>query len=384
LAPPTKQKLQEGVLILVNIQKKCLVVIFFFICAPAFADGTNDTFHEVVVKYLAANPKPDLPEAVHKLKVQAEFLTQEKQIDKAVELYDKALDIAPWWPEGHFKLALLLGENRKYRDATREMERFLRLAPDSPDARDAQDKIYQWEVVVVPEPGKTFQDCAECPAMVELPASNFDMGSNTGKSEESPVHHVTITKSFAIGKTEVTQSQWYAVMRNSPSGFTACGDNCPVEQVSWNDVQVFIQKLNAKTGKQYRLPSEAEWEYACRAGNPQEYCGGDNADKVSWNVRNSGSYFFGTPHPAATKQANGFGLFDMSGNVWEWVEDNYHDSYNGAPTDGSAWVDGSSIHVLRGGSWGREPEFGRATARFKFGSSYRDFSYGFRLARDLP
>jgi formylglycine-generating enzyme required for sulfatase activity len=220
--------------------------------------------------------------------------------------------------------------------------------------------------------------------MVELPAGNFDMGSNSDKPEESPVHHVTITKPFAIGKTEVTQSQWYAIMRNNPSGFPACGDTCPVEQVSWNDAQVFIQKLNAKTGKQYRLPTEAEWEYACRAGNQQEYCGGDNADKVSWSVRNSGSYFFGTPHPVATKLANGFGLFDMSGNVWEWVEDNYHDNYNGAPVDGSAWVDGSSMHVLRGGSWGREPEFGRTTQRFKFTSSYRDFSYGFRLARNLP
>ena len=197
------------------------------------------------------------------------------------------------------------------------------------------------------------------------------------------MHHVTIAKSFAIGKTEVTQAQWQAVMGNNPSNFTTCGDTCPVEQVSWDDVQAYIKKLNAKTGKNYRLPTEAEWEYACRAGEQQEYCGSDSADSVSWNSFNSGSFFFNTPHPVATKQANGFGLYDMSGNVWEWVEDSYHDNYAGAPTDGSAWG-GNSMRVLRGGSWGYDPKFARASSRSKFGTTYRYYSYGFRLARTLP
>jgi formylglycine-generating enzyme required for sulfatase activity len=368
--------------ILVNVQK-CLAVVFCLICAPAFADNTNDPFQEIAARYLAANPKPVLSEEAHKFKVQAEFAVQEKRLDKAIELYGKALDIAPWWPEGHFQLALVLGETKKYREAMREMKRYLLLAPDAPEAREAQDKIYQWESVVVPEAGKVFKDCPECPEMVEIPAGSFDMGSDNGEANEKPVHRVTIAKSFAIGKTEVTQGQWHAVMGNNPSYFSACGDTCPVEQVSWDDAQVFIQKLNAKTGKQYRLPSEAEWEYACRAGNQQEYCGSDNADGVAWNSFNSGSFFFNRPHPVATKQANAFGLYDMSGNVWEWVEDGYHDNYTGAPADGSAWG-GGSMRVLRGGSWGKDPKFGRAASRSKFGTNYRDFSYGFRLARMLP
>jgi formylglycine-generating enzyme required for sulfatase activity len=195
------------------------------------------------------------------------------------------------------------------------------------------------------------------------------------------VHRVTIAKPFAIGKTEITQEQWRSVMGTNPSNFLICGDTCPVEQVSWDDAQEFIKKLNAKTGKQYRLPTEAEWEYACRAGSQQEYCGSDNADKVAWD--GSGSFFFSSPHPVATKQANAFGLYDMSGNVWEWVEDSYHENYNGAPSDGSTW-EGGSTRVLRGGSWAKDTKFGRAAVRNKFGTNFRDFSYGFRLARTLP
>jgi len=324
-------------------------------------------------------------------------MVQEKQPDKAIALYGKALSVAPWWPEGHYQLGLLLGDTKRYRDATQEMKRYLLLSPGGADARAAQDKIYQWEVViepetgktipeavkVLPEAGKTFKDCPVCTEMVEIPAGSFDMGSNSGESDEKPVHRVTIAKPFAIGKTEVTQEQWYAVMGSDPSYFNGCGDTCPVEQVSWNDAQTFIKKLNTKTGKQYRLPTEAEWEYACRAGNQLEYCGSDIADTVSWNSLNSGGFFFNTPHPVASKHANAFGVYDMSGNVWEWVEDNYHENYNGAPVDGSAWV-GGSMRVLRGGSWGKDPKFGRAAARSKFASNYRDFSYGLRLARNLP
>ena len=366
---------------MVNI-RTLLVVILSLICVPAFAENANDPFQEVVAKYLAAKPKPALPEEARKYKVQAEFLVQEKQIEKAVALYGKALDIAPWWPEGHFKLALLLGETRKYRDAMREMNRYLQLEPEGADGRAAQDKLYQWEVVAEPVAGKVISDCPECPELVELPAGSFDMGANSSEANEMPVHRVSV-KTFAIGKTEVTQAQWQALMVTNPSNFSGCGDTCPVEQVSWDDAQTYIKKLNARTGKQYRLPTEAEWEYACRAGGQQEYCGSDNPDSVSWNSSNTGA-FFNTPFPVATKQANAFGLYDMSGNVWEWVEDNYHDNYTGAPADGSAWLDGSSKRVLRGGSWGKLPKFSRAASRSGFVSNYRDYSYGFRLARTLP
>jgi formylglycine-generating enzyme required for sulfatase activity len=210
------------------------------------------------------------------------------------------------------------------------------------------------------------------------------MGSNGGDANEKPVHHVTIAKPFAIGKSEVTQEQWQAVMGSNPSYFSACGDSCPVEQVSWDDVQAYIKKLNAISGRQYRLPTEAEWEYACQAGGQQEFCGGDSADSVAWHNGNSGKFFGTSPHPVARKQANTFGLYDMSGNVWEWVADSYHENYNGAPTDGSAWEGSSSMRVLRGGSWGKDAKYGRASARYMFNSGYRDFSYGFRLALTLP
>lgn len=374
---------QEGFQVLMTIFRCMAVVVFFLGGVPAYADNTSDPFLEVVAQYRAANPKPVMPEAARKFRVQAEFAVQEKRLDRAVELYGKALEIVPWWPEGHYNLALVLGETKKYRDALREMKRYLLLAPDAPEARAAQDRIYQWESVAEPEAGKTFKDCPECPEMVEIPAGSFAMGANNGDPDEKPLHSVTIDKPFAIGKTEVTQAQWQAVMGNNPSYFQVCGDTCPVEQVSWEDAQSFIKKLNAKTGKQYRLPTEAEWEYACRAGSQKEYCGSDTADFVSWNSYNSGSFFFNRPHPVASKQANAFGLYDMSGNVWEWVEDNYHDSYYGAPEDGSAWVNGS-MRVLRGGSWGYDPKFSRASARSKFAANYHHYSYGFRLARNLP
>ncbi|SBT07650.1 conserved exported hypothetical protein [Candidatus Accumulibacter aalborgensis] len=126
--------------------------------------------------------------------------------------------------------------------------------------------------------GEVFRDCADCPEMVVIPAGSFDMGGSAG--DESPVHRVSV-RGFAMGRTEVTQGQWRAVMGNNPSYFSNCGADCPVEQVSWNDAQDYVRKLSANTGKTYRLPSEAEWEYACRAGGRHEYCGGDSIESVA-------------------------------------------------------------------------------------------------------
>jgi formylglycine-generating enzyme required for sulfatase activity len=361
---------------------RTLCILLSLLGVSAYADNGSAEFQEVVNKYLAANPKPEMPELARKFRVQAEFAAQEKRLDKAIELYRKALDIVPWWPEGHYNLALVLGETKKYRDAMAEMQRYLLLSPAAPEARTAQDKIYQWESVAELQPGKTFQDCPGCPEMVEIPQGSFTMGSNNGEEDERPAHNVTIAKSYAIGKTEVTQEQWVALMGDNPSYFATCADTCPVEQVSWDDAQLYLKKLSLKTGKQYRLPSEAEWEYACRAGSDQEYCGGESLENTAWYSYNSGNIFSKGPHPVATKKANAFGLFDMSGNVWEWVEDTYHDNYQGAPDDGSAWQ-GGSMRVLRGGSWGYDPKFARAAARSKFSSNYRYFSYGFRVALTL-
>ena len=173
-------------------------------------------------------------------------------------------------------------------------------------------------------------------------------------------------KNYEIGKTEVTQGQWKAVMGGNTSDLNKCGDNCPVERVSWDDAKEYIQKLNAKTGKQYRLPSEDEWEYACYGGSQSEYCGGGNIDAVAWYESNSG----GKTHPVGQKQANGYGLYDMSGNVWEWVDDCYDE--------------GCKLRVLRGGSWLDVAQFVRAAWPYSYAPAKRLDIFGFRLARTLP
>lgn len=230
-------------------------------------------------------------------------------------------------------------------------------------------------------PGKVFKDCADCPEMVMIPTGSFAMGGT--ERDERPIHRVRV-KAFAMGKTEVTQGQWRSVMGNNPSHFSGCGDGCPLEQVSWDDAKTFIQRLNAKTGKSYRLPSEAEWEFACRAGGTHTYCGSESVDSVAWYSSNSGS----KTHSVAGKQANAWGLHDMSGNVWEWVEDCLHANYNGAPSDGSAWTSGTfgncSGRILRGGSWNFLPQDAQAAYRHGLPTGTRLSEGGFRLARMLP
>jgi formylglycine-generating enzyme required for sulfatase activity len=171
---------------------------------------------------------------------------------------------------------------------------------------------------------------------------------------------------YEMGKYEVTQGQWKAVMGSNPSKFVDCGDTCPVEQVSWNDIQEFLRKLNAQTGKNYRLPTESEWQTACLAGSQTEYCGGNDLNAVAWYIDNSGS----TPHPVGQKQPNAYGLYDMSGNVWEWMQD--------------CWDSSCGARVLRGGSWNNNSLYLRAANRDSGGPSNRGYDSGFRLARTLP
>lgn len=183
--------------------------------------------------------------------------------------------------------------------------------------------------------------------MILVPGGKFLMGSapDTGYDSERPQHEV-IVPAFYCGKFQVTQAQWQAVMGNNLSRFT--GDlQRPVEMVSWEDAQAFCKKLSGLTGKAYRPPGEAEWEYACRAGTTGDYAG--ELEAMAWYYKNAGI----TTHPVGQKQANKFGLYDMHGNVWEWCEDVWHENYRGAPTDGSAWLSGggSSLRVLRGGSF---------------------------------
>ena len=218
--------------------------------------------------------------------------------------------------------------------------------------------------------------------MVTIPAGTFMMGCTTEQGEdcdddEKPAHSVTL-RSFEINKYEVTQEEWQAVMGKDPPKlrFKAC-DKCPVERVSWNDIQAFLKKLNQLTGKNYRLPTEAEWEYAARGGENYKYAGSNTIGEVAWYDDNSG----GKTHPVGKKQANGYGLFDMSGNVWEWCQDKWHDNYNKAPDDGRAWETGnSSFRVLRGGSWYSRAWNCRVADRdFHYPDSRLSY-YGFRLA----
>lgn len=224
---------------------------------------------------------------------------------------------------------------------------------------------------------ESIRDCTECPEMAVLPAGSFQMGM-AGRPATEPVRSVTV-RAFAIGKTEVTQGQWKWVMGDNPGKFQACGDDCPVEQVTWQHAQEFVRRLSAKTGKTYRLPSEAEWEYACRAGQQTRYCGGDDSEKLAWSGDEHGSI-----QPVGRKQPNAWGLHDMSGNVWEWVQDCMHPNYQGAPADGSAWqeIDCKS-RMLRGGSWLSGPQYGQVVIRFGFKPDFRAADFGFRVVREI-
>jgi formylglycine-generating enzyme required for sulfatase activity len=220
--------------------------------------------------------------------------------------------------------------------------------------------------------------------MVKVKSGSFVMGwvkERDGAGYFGENAHPVQIAAFELGKYPVTQAQWRAVMGDNPSHFQDGGDTCPVERVSWDMAQQFIQKLNALSGKTYRLPSEAEWEYACRGGENHLYAGSNDIDQVAWYDGNSGD----RTHPVGQKQANAWGLHDMSGNVWEWVQDGYHSDYKDAPSDGSAWEgESSNTRVLRGGSWSSRTCNMRAAYRLYGVPSLRDGNGGFRLARTIP
>ena len=224
---------------------------------------------------------------------------------------------------------------------------------------------------------------------VLIPVGSFDMGSPFGEEgrtgDEGPVHKVKIPDEFYLGKYEVTQKQWREVMGDNPSSFRSIyGDDQPVEGASWNDIQEFVKKINLKEGvNKYRLPSEAEWEYAARAGTTTRYSFGDSKSRLgeyAWYDDNSGD----TTHPVGQKKPNPWGLYDMHGNVWEWTQDKWHDNYNGAPSDGSAWESGSgSDRVFRGCSW--YDAAGDCTSAVRVGyvpDSRYDVDLGFRLLQE--
>ena len=215
--------------------------------------------------------------------------------------------------------------------------------------------------------------------MTKIPSGCFKMGSFQGSSSEKPVHTVCITKPFMIGKYEVTQGQWKAVMNSNPSLYQTSDGN-PVERVSWDDVQIFIELLNKKTGLNYRLPTEAEWEYACNGTEPKLFCGGDDSNDYAWY----GEEWDSGHHRVGTKLPNQFGLYDMSGNVWEWVNDWYaKDYYQRSPENDPKGPNIGTYRSNRGGSWLNSEKHARSYNRSRNKSSLRRAYLGFRLARDL-
>jgi formylglycine-generating enzyme required for sulfatase activity len=232
--------------------------------------------------------------------------------------------------------------------------------------------------------------------VVYVPGGSYWMGSPPGEGtdDERPRHRVTVAP-FCMGKYPVTQAQWRAVaalpeietdLKPDPSQFK--GENRPVEGVNWNEAVEFCRRLARETGKEYRLPGEAEWEYACRAGTETPFHFGETITSDLANYNGSytyagepkGRYRQGTT-PVGQFPPNGYGLYDLHGNVWEWCADAWHDNYEGAPADGSAWTGGrSSASVLRGGSWYDFPGYCRSAYRDHGTRDYYSYPYGFRVA----
>lgn len=214
---------------------------------------------------------------------------------------------------------------------------------------------------------------------VQIPGGSFQMGSNDGRDFERPVHQVTI-QPFKMQTTEVTQAQWIAIMGTNYSNMK--GDNLPVEGVKWKEAQAFVTKLNQlDPGKGYRLPSESEWEYACRAGTTTKYYNGDSESDLAqagWYRGNSNS----KTHPVGQKMPNKWGLYDMLGNILEWCDDDGHDNYAGAPSNGQSWIHTPRGfgRVLRGGDFGDMISFCRSTSRIpNYPATWLTF-FGFRIA----
>lgn len=264
----------------------------------------------------------------------------------------------------------------------------------------------------LPAPGTVIQDCPVCPEVVVVPAGQFVMGSppsETGRDDdEGPPHIVTIAKPFAVGKYEVTFEEWDACVRDKGCG--AAEDSGwgrgrrPVINVNYEQAVGYAEWLSDKTGRKYRLLSESEWEYAARAGSEKPRFWGTSSDRAcefanvanpsttseSWWKKKWIPHSCEDGYPAQTApvgkfKANAFGLHDMLGNVWEWVEDCYNQSYDGAPNDGRTWATGDcSLRVIRGGSWSYKPALARSAERSGIQPAERGSYLGFRIARTLP
>jgi len=230
-----------------------------------------------------------------------------------------------------------------------------------------------------PPAGSAWIDPTTGMEFVYLPGGCFNMGAADGSGDEQPLHRVCV-KGFYIGRYEVTQAQYKQLVDRNPSHFK--GPNRPVEQVNWDDARNMVVEMSAVSGHKYRLPTEAEWEYACRAGGQHDpFCGTGGANQLAWFEGNSA----GQTHDVGQKRPNAWGIYDMSGNVWEWTQDCWHPDYSGAPKDGSAWVSGEdtdcSRRISRGGGWLVKHSSIRAAQRSRVDFTVRCMLQGFRIVR---
>lgn len=362
----------------------------------------DNALREKIIKLVQTmKPAPAIPEEAKKHMARGmaafESAKNEQEYKDAISESEKAVGYAPWLGEGYRNLGIVQDKAGHFDAAIMSLKLYLLTNPS--DAEKAKELIYKIEFrkekeVKVKKKEKEekeaafYTDPTTGMEMVRVKGGCFQMGDTfgDGESDEKPVHEVCVDD-FYIGKYEVTQGQWKAIMWNNPSDFKDCGDNCPVERVSWNDIQDFINKLNQKMKDnpqapfikgEFRLPTEAEWEYTARSGGKNEkYSGGNDIDSVAWYTSNSGS----KTHPVGQKAPNGLGIYDMSGNVWEWVNDRYSSSYySESPRNNPKGPNSSSDRVIRGGSWFNLARCVRASYRFIDSPDYRGYDLGFRLA----
>jgi formylglycine-generating enzyme required for sulfatase activity len=358
----------------------------------------------------------DLPNVLRELLgdcVDEEPKCRPESVQQLIEQFEKIQGIEPRKPNEYEEI-----QHGKRSESTQQLieqfEKIQRVEPRKPFENEEiqHGKRFQFEIVTVNNKGAIIhreQKQASCQTeylgkgvtleMVSIPSGTFTMGS-TEYDNEKPTHSVTV-QPFFMAKYPVTQAQWKAIMGNNPSYFK--GENRPVEQVSWNDAVEFCQRLSEKTGKTYRLPNEAEWEYTCRAGTTTPFYFGETITTDLVNYR--GDSYASGPEGVYRKETtdvgifppNAFGLYDMHGNVWEWCADPLHDNYEGAPSDGSIWGkekkgllakwfsndDNKSLFVLRGGSWGDSAWWTRSSFRNRNSRSDRGTGCGFRPVRLL-
>ena len=239
--------------------------------------------------------------------------------------------------------------------------------------------------------GDVLQDCDVCPEMVVVPAGKYTMGVVKGKKREKPAHEVTIAKSFAISKYEVTWDEWEACMaaggcKREPDDHKWGRGNMPIINISWEHANNYVKWLSEKTGHTYRLATEAEWEYAARAGTTTNYWWGDKLKKKYANCRKCGTKWSGKQSaPVGSFPPNPWGIHDMHGNIWEWTADCWNPNHEGAPSDASVRSEGDCTkRVVRSGSWYYYPKLSHSQSRDKFAADLFSYNIGIRPVRELP